>query len=59
MFTVVLIKNQAFWERVFLLTERQVLDVYENPLTLEAPVVLHYLKAPTAVKLNDVWFIAF
>jgi hypothetical protein len=28
-------------------------------LTLEAPVVLHYLKAPTAVKLTAVWFIAF
>jgi hypothetical protein len=28
-------------------------------LTLEAPVVLHYLKAPTAVKLTGVCFIAF
>jgi len=28
-------------------------------LTLEAPVVLHYLKAPTAVKLTAVGFIAF
>jgi hypothetical protein len=28
-------------------------------LTPEAPVVLHYLKAPTAVKLTAVWFIAF
>jgi hypothetical protein len=28
-------------------------------LTLEAPVVLHYLKAPTAVKLTPVWLIAF
>jgi hypothetical protein len=28
-------------------------------LTLEAPVVLHYLKGPTAVKLTAVWFIAF
>ena len=28
-------------------------------LTLEAPMVLHYLKAPTAVKLTAVWFIAF
>ena len=27
-------------------------------LTLEAPVVLHYLKAPTAVKLTGVCFIA-
>jgi hypothetical protein len=32
MFTAVLIKNQAFWARVFLLTDRQVLDAYENPL---------------------------
>jgi hypothetical protein len=30
-----------------------------NILTLEAPVVLHYLKAPTAVNLTAVWFIAF
>jgi hypothetical protein len=30
-----------------------------NKLTLEAPVVLHYLKAPTAVKWTAVWFIAF
>jgi hypothetical protein len=28
-------------------------------LTLVAPVVLHYLKAPTAVKLTGVCFIAF
>jgi hypothetical protein len=28
-------------------------------LTLEAPVVLRYLKAPTAVKLTAVWLIAF
>jgi hypothetical protein len=28
-------------------------------LTLEAPVVLHYLKAPTAVKLTGACFIAF
>ena len=28
-------------------------------LTLEAPVVLHYLKAPVAVKLTGVCFIAF
>jgi cytidylate kinase len=28
-------------------------------LTLEAPVVLHYLKAPMAVKLTGVCFIAF
>ena len=28
-------------------------------LTLEAPVVLHYLKVPTAVKLTGVCFIAF
>jgi len=30
-----------------------------HSLTLEAPVVLHYLKAPTAVKLTAVCFIAF
>jgi len=30
-----------------------------NILTLEAPMVLHYLKAPTALKLTAVWFIAF
>jgi hypothetical protein len=30
-----------------------------NGLTLEAPVVLHYLKAPMAVKLTSVCFIAF
>jgi len=28
-------------------------------LTLEAPVVLHYPKAPTAIKLTGVCFIAF
>ena len=28
-------------------------------LTLVAPAVLHYLKAPTAVKLTGVCFIAF
>jgi len=28
-------------------------------LTLEAPVILHNLKAPMAVKLTAVWFIAF
>jgi len=32
---------------------------YILDLTLEAPVVLHYLKAPMAVKLTAVWFIAF
>jgi len=40
MFTVVLIKNQAFWARAFLLTERQVLDAYENPLN---PINRHSL----------------
>ena len=30
-----------------------------KPLTLEAPVVLHYLEAPTAVKLTAMCFIAF
>jgi hypothetical protein len=32
---------------------------YHSALTLEAPVVLHYLKAPAAVKLTAVCFIAF
>jgi len=31
----------------------------DGHLTLEVPVVLHYLKAPTAVKLTGVCFIAF
>jgi len=31
----------------------------DGHLTLEAPVVLHYLKVPAAVKLTGVCFIAF
>jgi hypothetical protein len=34
-------------------------SVGSHVLTLEAPVVLHYLKAPMAVKLTGVCFIAF
>ena len=39
--------------------EKPALNTDQFKLTLEAPVVLHYLKAPTAVKLTAVCFIAF
>lgn len=48
MFTVVLIKNHAFWARVFLLTDRKVLDANENHLN---PINRHSLFRKKALKI--------
>ena len=47
------------WFESYLTNRRQCVEINQSDLTLEAPVVLHYLKAPTAVKLTAVCFIAF
>jgi len=65
-------KFRSFWQGPFMVAQKmsdlnyKIVDkkgrefvVHINRLTLEAPVVLHYLKAPTAVKLTAVCFIAF
>ena len=46
--------TDKIWEK---LSPHETLSVVH--LTLEAPVLLHHLKAPAAVKLTAVWFIAF
>jgi hypothetical protein len=39
------------------LSNSSIIKINATHLTLEAPVVLHYLKVPTAVRLTAVWFI--